>query len=321
MIQQCTFFNPIANWFGLTPNNNTVYNPYYSNPSLNFANQIYFLFHLGMTKKMKNYQPPKKQNTIKTKAADKSFVKLHLFSILSTVFFFGGIFLFLVILFQVPKYFSKPVDKSKIKIYGHEVLSQEIIVGQLNISDQESWFDIDPFVISSRLREHPWIDFALVHKKPDLGLEITITERRPIAYLKTKEKLFFLGSDYLVLNMIPSVRVWDLVIIVNNDLKGIKAGDFLSETELNKPFKLIELLRSNTTLPLNAVSEIIIDDPLNIKLVTIPDGVIVNFGFGDFEEKLTNLYYSLPRLNRERNRLDYIDLRHERGVVIKRKTG
>ncbi|MBU3916789.1 FtsQ-type POTRA domain-containing protein [bacterium] len=270
---------------------------------------------------MKNHQSLKKRNIQKAKTFKKVPLRSRFFPVISTLFFFGGIFLILAILFQVPKYFSKPIDKSKITIHGQEVLNKEIIINQMNISDHESWFSIDPFVISSRLRKHPWIDFALVHKKPDLGLEITITERRPIAYLKTKDNLFFLGNDYLVLNMIPSVKIWNLVVIVNSNLKGIKAGDFLPETEFSKPFRLIELLNGNQALPLNTVSEIIVDDPLNIKIVTMPDGVIVNFGFSDFDSKLTNLYFSLPRLKDERNRLDYIDLRHERGVIIKRKSG
>jgi cell division septal protein FtsQ len=108
-------------------------------------------------------------------------------------------------------------------------------------------------------------------------------------------------------------------VIVDSTAARIKPGDVLPKALLAKPFELITLLKDNPTLPLKAVSEIDISDPLNIQLVTIPNAIRIKLGVSGFADKLVNLQHALPRLNKEKNNLRYIDLRYKHSVVFRRR--
>ncbi len=219
---------------------------------------------------------------------------------------------------QIPDYFrSAPV---RLKITGNEVLTRDTVIKYLNIKKDESWFSLDPFLLSLNLKKHSWIDQVMVHRRLPQGIEVRITEKRPVAYLKTRNDLFLLGRDNLALKSLPGVKVWDLPVIVNRKLKDVKPGDVLPRSMFEKTYQLIDLLRKSEVLPLNAVSEIIVSDPLNIQLITIPDGIKIKFGFRNFADKLAALEYAMPKLEQNRKEIQYIDLRSLSGVVIKKKS-
>ncbi len=269
---------------------------------------------------MKDFsRSPKTEIRPSKQLPEKKESRYTFMSLIYGISILGGLFIIFLTCLQIPEYLAETIDKSNIRIQGNKLLSEESILDFLAVDAQKSWYSLDPFDLSARLKQQSWIDLAMVHRNPGRGLNIKITERQPIAYLKSSNQLFLLGSDFLVLNTISSSGKLDLPIIVDHNLKGIKAGDLIQKANLTRPFQLIELLKKNKTLPLDAISEIIITDPLNIKVVTIPEGIVVKFGYQGFEQKLANLHYALPHLNREGKRIKYIDLRQERGVVFKRK--
>ncbi len=267
---------------------------------------------------MKDFILPKEQKTeTRSSLADKKKPGLKLSLLISNFFLIGGVVLIGIVCISIPKFLFSPPEN--LTIYGNDILTRETIINNLNIGQDESWSSLDPYILSLRLKEHPWIENVVVHRSIPLGIDVHITERVPIAYLKTKNDLFLLGKDYLVLKTLASTKVWDLPIIVDANLKDIKAGDTLSRTPLSKAFSLIELLKNNMVLPLNAVSEIIITDPFNYQLVTIPKGVRIKLGYRDFEKKLVRLGYAMPKIASWNNNVRYLDLRYSSGVVVKKK--
>lgn len=204
-------------------------------------------------------------------------------------------------------------------IKGNQILSEKVIRQYLNLDEGGSWFRLDPYQLSVQLRRHPWIETALVHRSPPLTLNVNVTERVPIAFLKTADKLFLLGNDYLVLERLQLSKSWDLPIIVNRSLKNIVPGAKLQPREMKRAFQLVALLKKEKTLPLDAVSEIIITDPFNIILISSPDGIRIKFGFENFRKKLAALSQLMQLISKNKKRIAYIDLRTIRGAVIKYK--
>jgi cell division protein FtsQ len=252
-------------------------------------------------------QPPKRKRIV------------HEFPVLIRYFFLVcSIFLFLKLGFHLPTFLSSPPDTLTIK--GNHILSEEVIKQYLKLDEERSWFRLDPYQLSVQLRRHPWIEKALVHRSPPLTLNVNITERVPIAFLKTSDKLYLLGNDYLVLKRLQLSESWDLPIIVNRSIKNITPGDKLQPKELKRAFQLVTLLKEEKTLPLDAVSEIIITDPFNIVLISSPDGIRIKFGFENFRKKLAALSRLMPLITTNRKRIVYIDLRTIRGAVIKYKS-
>jgi cell division protein FtsQ len=237
--------------------------------------------------------------------------------ILRYFFLVSTILLCLKIAYHLPEQFSSPPDT--LNIQGNLVLTSDSIRQYLNLNEQQSWFSLDPYLMSIQLRKHPWIEKALVHRSPPLTVDVHITERVPIAFLKTAKKLFLLGEDYLVLKKFHSSGSWDLPIIVNRSLRNIAPGDKLQPTELKRAFSLMATLKDNRILPLGAISEIHITDPFNIVLVTSPNGLRIIMGFENFEKKLASLSHIMPEISENQTRIKYIDLRNIRGVVVKYK--
>ena len=216
-----------------------------------------------------------------------------------------------IVVFQIPSYLSSPLDN--VRIYGNKLISKTAIAKYLRIYEGQSWLSIDPYVMSIRLKDHPWIKEAIVRRNLRLSLDVTIT------YLKINDQLFMICSDYLVLDPIRGSEQWNLPVIVNNTLTTVLAPDLLAPKDLNGAFQLMELLRKNEILPLKAVSEIIVDDPLNIELITIPNGIKIKMGFQNFKKKLRNLALTSRKISEERKRIAAIDLRYPNGIVLQYK--
>ena len=221
------------------------------------------------------------------------------------------------LLFHLPAFLSTPPEK--INIHGNRILSNDVVLQYLSLDKIKPWFSLDPYEMSVRMRKHPWIENALVHRSAPLTIDVHITERVPTAFLKTADNLFLLGEDYLVLKKLEYSGAGDLPIIVNRKLQKITPGDRLQPRELKRAFELISLLRKDKTLPLDAVSEIIITDPFNIVLISSPDGIRIKCGFDHFERKLASLARLMPQLSENLKRIKYIDLRSIRGATIKFK--
>ncbi len=265
----------------------------------------------------KHSVPPKTQ--IKPKTENKrSRGKLVLVLIkailtLSVLSLIGYCFTFL------PSYLTKPIKPQFISISGNQVLTTEAILDFLPLYKNTRWFDLDTFELSSFLTKHSWIEKANVHRRPDLGIDIHITEVSPVAFLKARDELYLVSRDLQLLSFERSGIGRDLPVIVNDAFKSTVPGDYLPNQIYHKAIRLINLLKNNPTLPLGAVSEINVSDPLNIILVVMPNAVRIKLGSDNFEEKLLNLGNAIDQLANEGANLRYIDLRYKSAVVFRRK--
>ena len=79
----------------------------------------------------------------------------------------------------------------------------------------------------------------------------------------------------------------------------------------------MQVLESSEALPLAAVSEIRLTDPLNLTLVTLPEGIRIKLGYSDYEQKLDRLKRALPEIAKRAKRIESIDLRNFQGVALK----
>ncbi|MBU2514025.1 FtsQ-type POTRA domain-containing protein [bacterium] len=222
-------------------------------------------------------------------------------------------------LVKIPPYFSRPIDPTKISTSGNKILTPDMLLKQMDLKTLTPWIDIDPYELSLKLIEHPWINEALVHRKINLGLSIIVKEQEPIAYLKTVNDLFLIGKNNRVLSKVKSREKWNLPIIVDNGMKSINPGEFLPSDQLKKVNALMDLLKTSKILPVSTVSEIDITDPLNIVLITVPYAIPIKMGSSNFRQKLQNLKYALPSLIAENRNIRFIDLRYTSAVVFRRK--
>jgi len=225
--------------------------------------------------------------------------------------------LVLYILSQIPTRVFGPLET--VQIHGNELVSKQTIAAHLGLSDAQSWFDIDPYQLSINLKQLSWIKSVDVRKNFWRGIDVYVTEQRPVAFLRFQGKILLLCKDGLVLDFIKGKTSWNLPVIVNDNLTVIEPGYTILPGLLNGAFQLIELLKNHAVLPLASVSEINVTDPLNIQLVTIPDALTVNLGFDNFDQKLKRLGMASSVIESYKNTTRVVDLRHYEGVVLVKK--
>ncbi len=271
---------------------------------------------------MKDFNPNQTKKVIpksKPKSGIKTSTLKPLVYLVRSLLTISVIMLLIYGISFLPSYLKQPIKPQYISVSGNNLLSTETILNYLPIYKNTRWIDIDSFEFSHYLSSHPWIEKAQIQRKANMGLDINIVEVSPIAYLKSKNRLFLLSRNYRLLNLERSGKGWDLPVIVNNELEKLKPGDILPKTTLSKAFELVELLENHPILPLNAVSEIDITDPLNIQLVVMPNSVRIKLGSSNYNGKLLNLQDVMQVLEGEGANIRYIDLRYKRAVVFRRK--
>lgn len=237
--------------------------------------------------------------------------------LLRSLFILGSLGLFVLVCVHIPAYLNQPLKT--VRIYDNQSLSKEEIIQYLEITETETWFDLDPYQLSLRLKRHPWIKEAMVHRSFPLGLNVEIRERKPVAFLKAGDKVLLLDEERQVLQVQPGNSVGNLPVIVLGATAKVKVGDKLDSATLRSAFGLMKLLKKSDVIPLAALSEINISDPLNIQIITIPDGITVKFGFKEFDKKLKKLKLAMKPLRQLRHKIKYIDLRHPDGIVFRKQ--
>ena len=247
---------------------------------------------------------------------NKSENIISIFVVVRNILAFIGVLILFYVSFQIPNYIYQPINK--IEINGNHLISDQTILELLDLDRKQSWFELDPFLLTLRLKELKWIEHATVQKTIPLSVTIQIVEKNPLAVLRTEEQLLLLGKDLHILPYIENNHSWDLPIIVYEKLGLLKVGEKINNVAVHQAIRLMELLESSDALPLSSVSEIHLEEPLNILLVTIPDGIRIKMGYDKYEKKLYRLAASLPIINSTRKEIEYIDLRSNRGTVIKK---
>ena len=228
------------------------------------------------------------------------------------MFIVSGLFTFYVYLhFQ-------PIGITQIR--GNAVLSSEDLLESLDLESQTSFAGFDPLLHSARVGAMPWIEYGRALRKSPNRIEVIVEERKPVAFFKTRDRVFLIDGERNLLDPMPSLKPWNLPVIVNGKIRGgLATGDNLVSANLNKTLELIDLLRVSRAMPLDAVSEIVITNPVNIVLVTMPDNVRVHMGLDHFEEKLRNLAVAMPEIAKQLARIKILDLRYRNKIVIAKK--
>ena len=241
---------------------------------------------------------------------------ISLFILVRNILAFFGVLILFYTLFQIPDFIDQPINK--IEIRGNSLISDQAILELLDLDRNQSWTELDPFFLTLRLKELEWIEHATLRRTIPLGVTIQIVEKIPLAVLRIKKQLLLLGKDLHVLPYIENRHSWNLPIIVHPELNLPKVGEKINDIAIHRAVRLMKLLKNSDALSLSAISEIHIEEPLNIQLITIPDGIRIKMGYDKYEKKLHHLAKSLPKIKSIRNEIEYIDLRSNRGAVIKK---
>jgi hypothetical protein len=209
-----------------------------------------------------------------------------------------------------------------ITILGIKTLTEQEILERTGIEQDEHPYlrEIQLAEIRLKIKQHPFVRSAIVAHGENGKIIITIEERLPIAALKAGNgELKYIDRDGVVLPYRLFSVVSDVPIVHGIESNGKIDTGIIS----NLVLILKELQNTNDGELYQAMSEIFYQQPTNsFVLRSTESGISINLGKTyDLPQKFEHLFRfwtsEFPRL--EKKSIEYIDLRWEGQVVLKKK--
>ena len=206
-----------------------------------------------------------------------------------------------------------------IEIIGNEILSNDKIKDLCDY-DFKKPEDVNIEEIAESLMKSDFIKGVSVTKRLPRTLNITIEERKPIAFIYGRGLNLIDDEGYLM--PVPKIKKsWDLPFICGVKQSLGKLGEkTISEDALNA-VNLVAHLELNNTLMLGLISEINMKNSLLYEL-TMLKGAKIKINRTGYDKELYVLQnYVKKYLDwSDMAQIDYIDLRFKDQLIVKKKT-
>ncbi|KAK3606905.1 hypothetical protein CHS0354_018500 [Potamilus streckersoni] len=211
---------------------------------------------------------------------------------------------------------SRPLKPENIVISGNRIVSDETVMSVIP-TDGVSIYASDTYTMLINTRKIPWIERAYFKILYPAHLQVHIEERVPVAFYRIPGKIYMLDKDLTVLPPLPNPEGWDLPVIVDFTVRGtIRPGEIIRYPALSASVSLVESVKHSYFFREEMISEIDISDMFDIKIRTFGKNILIHMGVQDFDNKLKNLYYLIPELEKLEN-IRAIDLRYKNKVIVK----
>lgn len=238
-------------------------------------------------------------------------------------FFLILIFLYTIII-GINEIFSLGQDQMEkfkaenIEVSGNEILSSDKIK---LLSNHDFKNEIDEEKIAESLLQSEFIKGVSVTKRLPRTLNITIEERKPVAFIHGRG-LNLIDSDGFLMPLPKINKSWDLPFISGISESLGKRGSKTISKKANEALDLISHLENKNNLILGLISEINMSDNRFFELIMIKGGAKIRINRIDYEKEIYVLQNYFKRyLNwADLDKIDYIDLRFKDQLIVKKRT-
>src|SRR5574341_118777 len=201
---------------------------------------------------------------------------------------------------------------SYIKWEGNQKISAERLDQDFSFLLGQNIFKIKLEKIKAQLLSDPRVRGVVISRVLSNHLNVSIEEKRPILLVQAR-KLMGLSLDLEPLPLDSLAE--DLPVVTGCQFAKIKYYQKLNNQQLKLAWDLYQTFLKKDLVLANRISEISVENPRNLLVFFMPDGLKVSLGVGDWELKLKRLQ---EVLNRETN-LSSVDLRYKNLAVLRFK--
>lgn len=206
----------------------------------------------------------------------------------------------------------------QVTVTGANRVTYGEVLQRLSLQPSDTLLSIETGDLQQRLRSHPWVKRADIHRRPFHQLAIHIEERKPAAILKSSPANFYVDNEGVILS--KTNRKEEALLPF---LRGINPGQLLKgETQAHRAVQAGLQVASMVSDAFPGQPEVFAGNPLNI--VALIDGVNIHFGSSPFEEKwglFQTIHPAIPmsggveatQMSRE------IDLRYPSKVIVRER--
>ncbi len=208
---------------------------------------------------------------------------------------------------------SELFSLKQISVEGNWLLTRKEVVQQSGLRTGGNLFETDLSAAAKALASHPMIREALLMRRPPVGLEIWIAERRPLGLISTPEGLLGIDEEAVTFPL-PQVPL-DLPTIT-----GVTASPKAEQTQVLKRLAaFLKEIEAAEPAFLDEISEIHVDAPSEARVFTVGDGLELRMRLEDADAQVRNLtaYLNAERISSKHP--EYVDLRFRNQVVVRNR--
>ena len=198
---------------------------------------------------------------------------------------------------------------SKILVTDGTYVSAAEIQSVVNVTMGENVFQIDYTELEKSVEALPYIQVASANLKLPNTVEITYTERVPIAYIKYLESYLVMDQYGYVLELAREKKYGNLPIIYNIEFESYEIGKQLSDTAKTKFDNVVYLLENakQDGFPYT-FSEINYESVGNVKIWVLEEDIEIVYGEINRNTILEKIRYLSGILQKVKGKKGKIDL-------------
>ena len=178
----------------------------------------------------------------------------------------------------------------EVTVVGAITVSHHEVVERLGLQPGETMLTVDLRTLTDRLKSHPWIKDATVSRRLPYTLVVAITERQPVAVLRTPAWALLLDADAHAVASLKESEDPGLPVLVGIDPKAFLLGTTQSREAALAGIRVASLVGH----ALNDRPEVDMGNP--DRAVAYVKGVRFQFGPSPFEEQWDRYRKILPML-------------------------
>ena len=205
----------------------------------------------------------------------------------------------------------------RIEVSGNDLLSRKEILKLGGITSKESIWQIDLKKAAKRIKSNPFVEQFHIERSFPNVLRIVLKEKHPIALLNFKGKFFCIDREGLVFPS-PRGKLYDLPVLSGRFQGGVAVGKKVSGKLVQQGLDFLVAVLEKRPELYSQISEVAVGRPKGLVIYTNKGGIPVFVGENEYERKVCYLQAILEKLvqNREFQRVQYIDLRFRKQVVV-----
>jgi len=214
----------------------------------------------------------------------------------------------------------------QIEVVGTHIVQREAVL-QLFVRDvNRSVIRVPLETRRSQIEQLPWVESATVQRVLPNRLRIDLTERTPIAFLRSGNQLALIDAHGVILDRPSGTDAADFHFpIVTGVSDDVPRDQREKHMQIYQEFlRDIDSIRGGSS---DRVSEVELGNPQDLHVVMTglsnpsdPQAVLIHFGGGDFTGKFRMLVDNFSQWQASAGRVQSIDLQYARQVVINPET-
>lgn len=201
-----------------------------------------------------------------------------------------------------------------IAVSGIERVAKEEIVELSGIKEGQNIFTFSEDAVIAGVKSNPWVESVEVDRNFPDTVEIIVKERSPVVLVKM-DSLYLMDSHGVIFKKYSAEEdSLDLPVVTGLSSQNLGQKERDLEARL---LELISVLTNRRGFNITKVSEISIDPNHGLSLFTLEEGVRLDVGTGEFEEKLASFEKILDTRDGVLRGIEAFDLTNHREVIVR----